>query len=223
MTNLKKTLSIVAFVSLGIFVLIAILWLINADIFENSIVLNIFISSIIFALASLVTLTPIELLKVNKILPLINICLTAVSSLLFLILLWTDVGANDDTFLKVVCVISIFAVLSTIVCSNIIKLKNKVLILQIACYCLILVFDVLVSLLVFEAITLGDVGLRIFIADILLCIASIIALAVIAKKHQKAESFDTNETITISVAEYNNLNNRIQELEKILAENQKTS
>lgn len=209
--NVKKVLTIVTLACVAVFTALSILAITDVLPLEDA-VSQVYFSVIILGLTCLVLITPVSLLKNNFPLALSNIIFTSCSCGMFLIVCWSNESA-DTAFWQVALTITLFAILFTMACSNIIKLKNTYIWIQIPVYCLIAFCDVILSLLIFDAIAFEGTLMTLFFIAAILCAAGLVSLAVIAKKDLQVEKV-SDDNVVISKAEYEQMQREIAELQE---------
>lgn len=219
----KKTLSIVAIVTLVVAVGMLLLSLFGVKgIFDYPLVAILETAGII-CVGSAFSLNALIIYPKKKNLAIVDLSLLGSLTLLSIIVFWIK-AASDSPFGKIVLVLGLATIFFNIIISNYLKLAKNKLVLQIITYCLIVVLDVL--------LTLQIVGLRLFAMDwflkmfIALCLVTfvlLIVLVILAKKVPQAENSTTSVVkelkenyIQIEKKEYEELKQRIQELEKEL-------
>lgn len=216
----KKVLSYVALSALGLSIILLLVALFSESVTITGTYAKLVATTGTLTIAPSVALNSITLLvdKKNKI-SFISLGLIAASSILFLILFWAGVGFGSVA-VKICLTLAILSITINVIVGDVLKLGKKYLFVQIPTYALFAVFDYFVISLIFGSKILSkDAMLQIFIAVIILGVGGIIALAVLSKKQDGADSAAAKTEdgmITITKTEYDALKAKIAALEEEL-------
>lgn len=216
----KKVLSYVALSALGVSIILLLIALFSESVTITGFYAKLVATAGTLTVAPSVALNSITLLvdKKNKI-SYVSLGLIVVSGLMFLILFWAGIGFGSVA-VKICLTLAILSVTINIIVGDILRLGKKFLYIQIPTYAFFAIFDFFIIALIFGSQMLGKNGIfQLFIAVIILALGGIIALAVLSKKQDdnfKTATKQSEEMVTISKQEYDNLKARIAELEKQL-------
>lgn len=213
----KKILSYVAIASLGIAIVMLITAIFGVEIFDG-VGFKFLISFVIIAAGCGFSLNAVSLYKKNQTISIVSLALLGVSSLMGILCFWFDMGLFIN---RITGVISIISVLFISIINNVLRLANKYLILQIVTYALIVIIDISLTLLIF-GLSVFEVEIlwQLFIAVCLVAFALNCTLSIMAKKNINETASEEKEkikTIKISEEEYNQMKQKIEELEKELS------
>jgi len=137
----------------------------------------------------------------NK-LAIISLSLISVSALLVIIALWSNV-ASSNIYMEITLSACILSVCFNLIVSNILKLQNRYLSLQISSYISFAVTSFFLITAAWGSDILGD-NIKIFVLFIILSLLAMGVLTVLSKK-QNDEIATSNEYVKISKKEYEEL------------------
>ena len=209
---MKKSFSIFTIISVVISALIAISALFGIFKLEGAIA-DLLFTFLTLSVAGILTLNSCAMLERKNKLALVSLALIATSALLVIIALWTSV-TSSDLYMNITLTLCILSVCFNLITSNVLKLQNRYLYMQIASY---ICFAVLAGFLV--AASWGDDvisdNLKIFLLFLILSLLGMGVLAVLSKKQVEDSNVKGKDFVRISKAEYEELLNAKKELEKL--------
>lgn len=204
---MKKKVSLLTLVFVGLSALLAILGLFGAVKLKGTMA-DLLFTFLTLAVAGLLTINSCTMLERKNKLATVSFGLIAGSALLVIIALWSNV-ASSNLYMEVTLTLCILSVCFNLITSNILKLQNRYLPVQIASY---VCFSVVAGFLVaasWGSSILAD-SLKIFILFIILSLVGMGVLAVLSKK--QGEEIVSKNYIRISKEEYEELLKAKEEL-----------
>lgn len=198
---MKKKVSLFTIIFVILSAIIAILALFNVLKIKGA-VSDLLFTSLTLAVAGLLTINSCTMLERKNKLAIVSLSLISASALLVIISLWSN-AADSDLYNTITLIACILSVCFNLITSNILKLQNRYLGLQIPsyiCFAVVSIFLISASL---GSDFLSD-NLRIFILFIILSLVAMGILAVFSKK-QTAELNNDIQYIKISKKEYEEL------------------
>lgn len=211
---MKKKISVFTLSFVILSALIAILALFGVLKIKGT-VADLLFTCLTLTVAGLLTLNSCTMLERKNRLAIISLSLIGVSALLVIIALWTSV-TSSNIYMNITLTFCILSVCFNLITSNILKLQNRYIYIQIATY---LCFSV-VSLFLVAASwgsKLINNNSKIFILFIILSLLGIGILAVLSKRQN--EETNNKEYIRISKNEYEQLLKAKKELEFLRGKN----
>lgn len=212
----KKILTITALVTMGLSIAFLISAIFGAPVFENSTLLHILLSFALLAVACAFAISSVNLLTKKKLIPIICLSLLGLSTILMLINIWTNFNASEF-FNRATITISVATIFFVIIVSMIIKYERRYLAIQIITYILVVIVDILITLIVWGVDIFGITAMtEIFWTLCLVTFAMLCTLSILGRKNVdiKKEKKLTDDKITISKEEYENMKNEIERLKK---------
>lgn len=198
---MKKKVSLFTIVFVVLSALIAILGLFGVFELKGAIV-DLLFTSLTLAVAGLLTINSCTMLERKNKLALVSLSLISASAILVIIGLWSDISSSD-LYMEITLTACILSVCFNLITSNILKLQNKYLAIQIPSY---ICFSVVAFFLInasWGGETTGTYS-KIFILFIILSLLGMGILAVFSKR-LPGESQISSEFIKISKSEYDEL------------------
>ncbi len=218
----KKILTIVTLVSIAIPILLLIGAIFGLEVFSGF-TLKLMLTLATVAVAGAFSINALNIYNKRKVIAMISISLLCLCSILAFVIFWSNF-TTPTIFNNLVIVLAMATVLFCIIVSMHLKLEKKFLIIQIITYSLIIIIDIILTLIVFGIDVLSIEGLsQLFWTMCLTTFALLCTTGILGKKASSLDSKDSNSSnkfVKISIEEYENLKNRIKELEAEL-ENKK--
>ena len=219
MIKIKKALLISSLVSLGITCLFFILGIFGLEVFKGVP----FRFLLIFATLCVgcgFMVNELSVLKRNKLLAIISISCLTVSILFALIIFCSPLLDNNNAFNTITAIIALFSTFFMIVISLCTKLEKRILPLQIICYIVLFVLEILLSLLIggYDLFKI-DAMTEIFSVICVVAVGLLIALWILSsKKESQTNSIDDKLYVKILKTEYEALKAENQKLKTELEE-----
>jgi len=218
LNNIKKILTIVTITSIAIPILLLIGAIFGLEVFSGF-TLKLILSLATIAIAGAFSINAVNIYNKKQNISIICLALLGLSTILGIIIYWSDF-TTALVFNNLVIVLAMATVLFCIIVSMHIKLQKKHLPIQIITYCLIIIIDIMLTLIVFGIDLLSIDGLsQIFWVLCLVTFALLCTTAVLSKKsiNEPTNTIENDDKyIKITKKEYENLKNRIKELENQL-------
>ena len=143
--------------------------------------------------------------------------LIAVSSILFLLLIWV----GGDIIFKAAIVVGVSSIFANIIMGNVVSLGKKYFAVQMIEYAMIVFIDVVIILLVFgvEWLFENDILPRLFYTACIVASVGMITLAVLSKKSGDSEKVveEDGSSVTISKKEYKELVKKAKLYDEMMA------
>lgn len=206
---MKKKVSLITLVFVCLSALLAILALFGVLKLKGAMT-DLLFSFLTLAVAGLLTLNSCTMLERKNKLALVSLGLISGSALLVIIALWTNLSSKG-IYLDATLTLCILSVCFNLIISNILKLQNKHLPIQIIfyiCFAIVAIFLVAAS----WGSDILEKGLKIFILFIILSLLGFGVLAILSKKQGSEETLDY---IKIAKKEYEELLKAKEELIKL--------
>ena len=198
---MKKKFSLFTIIFVVLSALIAILGLFGILELKGA-VTDLLLTCLTLAASGLLTLNSFTMLERKNKLALISLSLIGASALLVIISLWTN-ASSSNVYTEITLTLCILSVCFNLITSNILKLQNKYLKLQIPVY---ITFAVVAGFLIAVSwdTELSDTTSKIFILFIILSLLGTGVLAVLSKR-QSVETYTSVDYVKISKSEYQEL------------------
>lgn len=199
---MKKKISIITIIFVAVSALIAILALFGAFKIRNGIA-DLLFTSLTLSVSGLLILNSVNMLEKKNKLAIVSLSLISISALLVIIALWSNVSSSN-VYMETTLTACILSVCFSLITSNILKLQNKYLWLQISSYvCFVIVAIFLISA-AWGSNLLGN-NVKIFVLFIILSLFGIGVLAVLSKKQINTDASIDKNYIKITKKEYEEL------------------
>jgi len=211
---MKKKVSLFTIIFVVLSALIAILGLF--DVFElEGAITDLLFSCLTLSVAGLLTINSCTMLERKNKLALVSLALISVSAILVIIALWSNI-ASSNLYMEITLTACISSVCFNLITSNILKLQNKYLGLQIPAYICFTIVAVFLISASWGSKIIGD-NTKLFILFIILSLLGMGILAVFSKR-QTTDTFTTSSYIKIPKKEYEELLSMKEELLKLKGE-----
>ena len=207
---MKKKFSIFTLAFVFISALIAILALFGAFKIKGF-VADLLFTCLTLAVAGLLTLNSCTMLERKNKLAIVSMSLIGASALLVIISFWTN-ASSSSAYTDITLTLCILSVCFNLIVSNILKLQNKYLYIQIASYVCFAVVAVFLIAASWGSDIIGDSS-KIFILFLILSLLGLGVLAVISKKQTNDTDAKEKDYIKITKEEYQELLNIKKEFE----------
>jgi len=198
---MKKKISLFTIVFVVLSAIIAILALFGAFKIKGAIA-DLLFTFLTLSVAGILTINSCTMLERKNKLAIISLSLISVSALLVIIALWSNV-ASSNIYMEITLSACILSVCFNLIVSNILKLQNRYLSLQISSYISFAVTSFFLITAAWGSDILGD-NIKIFVLFIILSLLAMGVLTVLSKK-QNDEIATSNEYVKISKKEYEEL------------------
>ena len=209
--KVKKILSIVTIATLCIPILMLILAIFGVEVFEG-VLLKFLLTFATIAVACAFSINALNIFEKNKIISIVSISLLGLSALLGFIIYWSEF-TMPALFNNLTMVLAIATVFFCIIVSTHLKLGKKYLVLQIITYCLVIIIDILLTLLIFGIEIFEVKGLSEIFWTICLVTFALICVTGVLGKKSNDNSESNKKYVKIPVEEYESLKARLAELE----------
>lgn len=207
---MKKKVSLFTLMFVALSALIAILALFGVFSLKGAVVDSLF-TCLTLAVAGLLTINSCTMLERKNKLAVISFGLIAGSALLVIIALWSNISSSN-LYMEITLTLCILSVCFNLITSNILKLRNKYLHVQVASYiCFALVAGFLVAS-AWGSTIISD-GVKVFVLFIILSLMGMGILAVLSKR--QGDEIISKDYIKISKQEYDDLIKAKEELAKL--------
>ncbi|MBE5734917.1 MAG: hypothetical protein E7361_00475 [Clostridiales bacterium] len=212
--KIKKILTICTICFIAIPILILICAIFGLDVFTGT-TLYIILSLATLAISGVFCINALNMYNKNKTISIISISLLLISSLLAIIIYWSNF-TTTLAFNNFTIILAMTTILFCIIISLHLRLGKQLLPLQITTYVIVIIIDVLITINIcfFEIIAINGIN-QIFWTMCLVALALLCTTAILSKKSISTDSTNT-KYIKITVEEYNALKSKISELEKKL-------
>lgn len=217
MDKLKKPLTVVSLVTMGLAVLILISAIFGAKAFEG-VLFHLLLTLATVSVACFFMLNAINVACKNKTLAMISFSLIAVACLLGIITYWFDFDV-PEIFGKFVILFSVSSVFFSVIVSNLLRLGKNYKVLQIITYVFIVIIDLVIILSLLSIDVLSIQGVKeVFFTICLVLFALMCTLKILARKFASvvgAENLEAEKGfVKIAKVEYSELLNKIKMLEE---------
>lgn len=210
--KIQKGLIITSIVTVSIVVIMLISALFGAEIFNNKTLTAILLTIAAISAVGFFINSALDMFNKKKIIAIISMVLLGFAFIFGLVNFWTHFEM-EGIFPKISGIIAIASVLFVIIITTNAKLDNNFKVLQFVTYGLIIALDIILTLVILGVDLFGTEGFSeffwafCFIVFALLCINNIVGKRITSNNLGK-------DYIKVSVKEYNELKERINQLEK---------
>ena len=186
---------------------------------------KIMLSLLTVFIAGLFLLNSINAITAGNKLGIFSAYMIVASAVLFLLLIWVSeyFGSFSETFNYIIVIVSMLSILLNVIIGHYIALGTKLLALQVALYVGFAYVQLVISFVIFGNMTLIEYW-QIFAADIIVVIALYVVLKVkeknVAQTVREKVVAGSDEYITITKVEYENLKAEVERLRELAAEKQ---
>ena len=212
---MKKKISVFTIVFVVLSALIAILGLFGA-LKLTGVILDVLFTFLTLSGAGLLTINSWTMLERKNKLALVSLSLISASALLVIIALWSNVSSSG-LYMQITLTTCILSVCFNLITSNILKLQNKYLGLQIPSYMFFSIVTIFLISAAWGSTLIGDY-VKIFILFIILSLLGMGILAVLSKKQPTEETENNSKYVKITRSEYQKLLEIKASFEKLTGE-----
>ena len=188
---------------------------------------NIMLSLLTVFIAGLFLLNSINAITAGNKVGIFSAYMIVASAILFLLLIWVSehFGSFSTTFNYIIVIVSMLSVLLNLIIGHYIVLGTKLLAVQVALYVCVAYVELVLSFLILGNEALITVW-QVFVAAIIIAITLYVVLKVkeknIAQTTREQSVKGSDEYITITKTEYENLKAEVERLRELVAEKQPT-
>lgn len=207
---MKKRISLFTLIFVIMSALIAILALFNVIKLKGAIA-DLLFTFLTLSVAGILTINSCTMLERKNKLAIVSLGLISTSALLVIIALWANLSSNG-VYMEVTLTACILSVCFNLITSNILKLQNRYIAVQIIAYLCFAIFSIFLISASWGA-NIFDKTAKIFILFLILSLLGIGVLAVLSKKQSESEP-PSLDYIKITKKEYEELLNIKKEYEK---------
>ena len=191
----------------------------------SSILGKIMLSLLTVFIAGLFLLNSINAITAGNKIGIFSAYMIVASAILFLLLIWVSqyFGSFSETFNYIIVIVSMLSILLNLIIGHYIVLVDGVLAVQVALYVCFAYVQLVISFVIFGSTAL-IVYWEVFAAAIIVAIALYVVLKVkeknIAQTVREKAVAGSDEYITITKVEYENLKAEVERLRELVAEKQ---
>jgi len=200
---MKKKISVFTIIFVVLSAFIPILALFNAVELKGT-VADLLFTFLTLSVAGILTLNSCTMLERKNKLAIISLSLISASALLVIIALWST-ASSFNAYMNITLTLCILSVCFNLVTSNILKLQNKYLIVQISSYACFAVISIFLISASWGSSLIAN-QTKLFILFLILSLLGIGILSVLSKKQSEAPNEDKGY-IKIAKKEYEELLN----------------
>lgn len=214
MDKTKKILMIISLSSLAAACLMLILAVFKLPIFEGIPLRFLLIFSMV-CVSTAISIQEVSIIRKRKVLGYIGLGLLGISVLFALIIFCSNLLYNYNVFNRITGIVSVLSVTFIAIIYIYSKLDKSILGLQIPTYICLSLLSVLICVLI-GGVALFDINgmLEVVIVLAIVCFGLLLASVIIAARKKDIPTTTSEEMITITKTEYENLKRENEELKK---------
>lgn len=213
MKTAKKTLSIIAIVSLASAVLMLIMAVFGVEGIFKYPLLAVMESLAIICAGSALAINALLIFPKKRKLAIVDLSLLSSLTMLSILTFWIE-AISSSFFGKIVLILGIATIFFNIIIANYLKLSKNKLALQIVTYSLIVIIDILLTLQILGVDLFdSDAFSKLFIVLCLVTFVLLIVIIILAKKAPSENLAEKTEYVKVDKKEYEEMKKRLQQLE----------
>lgn len=208
MKKIQKILTILAIASMSITIIFLISGVFGAKVFNEGVLLYLMLTFATISAASFFSFSCLSFYEKKKYLSIGCLALLGLTLIFSIIIYWSGFS-TPEVFEKITVIVALITILGIIIIITNLKVKQNYLVLQTITYIIVILIDFVIILQVCGKDVLdNDIVSKLFIVSCLVAFALLCAISILARKAK-----DNDEYIKIKKSEYDELLNKIKELE----------